>query len=251
MFLSKEDLKLGYGVDLEIGKFLVDRKVPVGNLYWKKRLLYLLPMPGYIFIPLFTDIEFRLGLPKSELLSEEHFQLVESILHSAATLEFTSMSFEEHIRECVELTRPVCRNPAFLQDLIYYFGSEKEKASIALGTPFKALNRADAYLFSLCYFPFNDETKKKLIDAWYALISYYLIIDDLEDIRSDFEKNEENAILESALQEESVQKIKDLMARSFEIMSGVNPVLANRIEYKNQVTDINAIIASFLLHQKK
>ena len=79
MFTSKDDLKLGYGVDMEIGKFLTDRKVPEDNLYWKNRLLYIIPMPGYLFIPLYMDIQFRLGLPKAELLSEQHLQLLELI----------------------------------------------------------------------------------------------------------------------------------------------------------------------------
>ena len=51
MFTSKDDLKLGYGVDMEIGKFLIDRKVPLENLYWKTgycisylcRVIYLFP----------------------------------------------------------------------------------------------------------------------------------------------------------------------------------------------------------------
>ena len=46
MFTSKDDLKLGYGVDMEIGKFLTDRKVPEENLYWKNTLLYISTMPG-------------------------------------------------------------------------------------------------------------------------------------------------------------------------------------------------------------
>ena len=251
MFISKDDLKLSYGVDMEIGKYIVDRKVPEGNQYWKKRLLYIVPMPGYLFIPLYTDIEYRLGLPKSELLSDGHFNLLEAILHSAAKYEFGELNLEQHIQECVDLTTPVSKNPELLNDLQLYFAGKKEKATLALGTPFSALNRADAYLFSLCYFNFDKKLKQQLVEAWYALITYYLINDDLEDIRSDFEKKEENAFLEGGLVKQSIDTIKAMLETSEHVMEKINPVLANRFNYKNHVTDVSGIINSFVESQKK
>ena len=249
MFTSKDELKLNYGVDMEIGKFLVDRKVPADNLYWKNRLLYIIPMPGYLFIPLYMDLQLRLGLPRPELLSEPHLWLLESILHSAAKLEHKEINFEEHIAECVALTKPHCKNPSFLQDLIYYFSGEKEKAGVALGTQFKSLTRADAYLFSLCYFEFDHPLKKKLVDAWYALITYYLIVDDLEDIQPDFEQQEENAVLEAGLSEEGAKAIETLIHQSYHVMNEVNPVIANRIDHKRKIMNVKGIIDAFL--QKK
>ncbi|HTN05427.1 hypothetical protein [Agriterribacter sp.] len=249
MFTSKDDLKLGYGVDMEIGKFLTDRKVPADNLYWKNRLLYIVPMPGYLFIPLYIDIQFRLGLSKAELLSEQHLRLLEGILHSAAKLENKAINFEEHITECIALTRPQCKNPSFLQDLIYYFSGEKEKAAVALGTPYKSLTRADAYLFSLCYFDFDDALKEQLVNAWYALITYYLIVDDLEDIQPDFEQQEENAVLEAGLSDKGAKAIEALIHQSYHVMNTVNPVMANRIDHKKQLINVKAVIDAFL--QKK
>ncbi len=249
MFTSRDDLKLSYGVDMEIGKFLVDRRVPPDNLYWKNRLLYIIPMPGYLFIPLYMDLQLRLGLPRPELLSEPHLQLMEGILHSAAKLEHKAINFDEHIAECIALTKPCCKNPSFLQDLLYYFSGKKEKAGVALGTPFKSLARADAYLFSLCYFEFNDALKKKLVDAWYALITYYLIVDDLEDIQPDFEQQEENAVLEAGLSEEGANAIEELIHQSYHVMNAINPVIANRIDHKRQLVNVKGIIDAFL--QKK
>lgn len=249
MFTSRDDLKLNYGVDMEIGKFLVDRRVPPHNLYWKNRLLYIIPMPGYLFIPLYMDLQLRLGLPRPELLSEPHLQLMEGILHSAAKLEHKAIDFDEHIAECIALTKPCCKNAPFLQDLIYYFSGKKEKAGVALGAPFKSLARADAYLFSLCCFEFNDALKKKLVDAWYALINYYLIVDDLEDIQPDFEQQEENAVLEAGLSEEGANAIEALIHQSYHVMNAINPVIANRIDHKRQVMNVKGIIDAFL--QKK
>ena len=33
MFLTKDDLKLAYGIDIQIAKQFVDREVPPGKLY--------------------------------------------------------------------------------------------------------------------------------------------------------------------------------------------------------------------------
>jgi hypothetical protein len=251
MFTSKDDLKLGYGVDMEIGKFLIDRKVPAGNLYWKNRLLYIVPMPGYLFIPQYMDIQYRLGLSKAELLSEQHLQLMEAILHSAARLESKEIDFEAHIAECIALAEPVCKNPSLLQDLIYYFSGEKEKSGVALGTPYGSLNRADAYLFSLCCFDFDSALKKKLVDAWYALIVFYLIIDDLQDIQSDFEQQEENAVIEAGLNEEGAKSLEALIHQSYQVMNTVNPVMANRIDHKMQLMNVKQVIDDFLKKNRK
>jgi len=246
MFVSSDDLKLGYGVDLEIAKFFVDRKVPKDNLYWRKRLLYIGPMPGYIFIPTFTDIEYRFGLDKCQLLSEEHIILMEKILHSAGKHEFHEISYEEHINECIELTKSNCNNPSLFEDLIFYFKGEEEKASIPLGCPFKSLQRADAYLFSLCYFQFGQELKLKLTESWNALMTYYLIMDDLEDIKSDFINQDENVLIEAGLNENGAEIIYKMIDKSYEVMSKINPVLANRIDHKRSTINVHKIIESFL-----
>lgn len=246
MFTSKDDLKLDYGVDMEIGKFLVDRRVPADNLYWKDRLLYIVPMPGYLFIPLYIDIQFRLGLSKEQLLSEDHLQLVEAILHSAAKLEGETIDFEEHIAECIALTEPVNRNPELLQDLRYYFGGEIQKSTVHLGARYPSLNRADAYLFSLCIFEFDQDVKTALVNAWYALISYYLMIDDLDDLEADYIHQEENAVIEAGLDDNGAKSIEAVFDKCFSTMNEINPVLANHIDYKRQVINVKQKMNDFL-----
>ncbi|NBO59062.1 MAG: hypothetical protein EBU73_09050, partial [Chitinophagia bacterium] len=88
MFLTKDDLKLSYGVDLHIGAKFVDRPVPLNNLYWKNRTIYLPGAPGYIFIPIYFDILRRSGASLDELFDESFLQSSESILHSAALHEY-------------------------------------------------------------------------------------------------------------------------------------------------------------------
>jgi hypothetical protein len=246
MFLSKDDLKLGFGVDMEIGRFFVDRKVPQDNYYWRKRLLYMHNMPGYLFIPVYTDIAYRLGLPKEQLLSEDYVTLAEDILNSAGKLEFNLCTYKEHIEECIDLARAKCNNTEFLNDLIYYFNGEKEKATVELGTPFKSLNRADTYLFSLCYFSFNREQKEKLAESWKALMTYYLIMDDLDDIKEDIKNQEENALIDAGLNEKGAEIIESMYEESYKVLLKVNPVLANRMDYKRHYFDVKKIISSFL-----
>jgi len=246
MFLSCDDLKLAYGVDMEIGRFYVDRKVPADNVYWKKRHLYIPPVPGYYFMPIFSDLAYRSGIEKSAILSEDFIGLAEMILHSAGRLEQKEISWEEHIRECIALAESKVVNTDFLEDLKTYFTGDKQNATVPLGTPYPSLNRADAYLFALCTISFDQEKKIKLLESWYALMTYFLILDDLVDIKEDFKNKEENALIEAGLSEQGAAIITEMINRSYVNMEKVNPVMSNRIDHKRQSLDVEAIIKSFL-----
>jgi hypothetical protein len=249
MFLSCDDLKLAYGVDMEIGRFYVDRKVPADNVYWKKRHLYIPPVPGYYFMPIFSDLVYRSGIEKTVILSEDFLGLAEKILDSAGRLEQKEISWEEHITECIELAESKVVNTAFLEDLKTYFSGKKENTSVHLGTPYPSLNRADAYLFALCTISFDQEKKIKLLESWYALMTYFLILDDLVDIKEDFKNNEENALIEAGLSKQGAAIITDMINRSYVNMEKINPVMSNRIDHKRQNLDVEAIIKSFLKGQ--
>lgn len=249
MFLTCDDLKLAYGVDMEIGRFYVDRKVPADNVYWKKRYLYIPPVPGFYFMPVFSDLAFRSGIEKSAILSENFIGLAEKILDSAGRLEQKAISWEEHISECIKLTELNLANKDFLEDLKSYFAGKKENASVPLGTPYPSLNRADAYLFALCSIPFDQEKKVKLVESWYALMTYFLILDDLVDIKEDFKNHEENALIDAGLSEQGAAIITEMINRSYVQMEKINPVMANRIDHKRQSLDVEAIIQSFLKGQ--
>ena len=246
MFTSKDDLKLSYGIDTEIGKFFVDRKVPQNNLFWRDRLLYINPMPGYLFIPLYSDIAFRLGIPKHELLNEEYVRFMEHLLHSIAKQEFQSLSIEQHIKECIDITRPVCRNELMLEQLQRYFEGTTEVDGISFGMPYKALNRVDSYMFTLCFFEFDNNIKRKLIETWHALMAFYLITDDLNDIKDDIEANEDNTIAEAGLSDEGAKAIERILEASYVTMNAINPVFANRMDYSREQINVKEIINEYL-----
>lgn len=251
MFTTKDDLKLFYGIDMRIGQYFIDRKIPENNLYWKDRYLYINPVPGYLFIPAYADLQYRLGLAKEVILSEGHVQFCEAILQSVGKEEFENIGHEAHINECIEITLPYCKNFALLEELKQYFAGKNQINGIDFGLPLKALNRGDSYLFTLCFFEFDDETKKKLIDAWHALMVFFLLIDDLDDLKADAMSGDENSILEAGLSTQGIKKVEELMHRSYNTMNLVNPVLANRIDYNWEQIDLKNVMDNFLKSEGK
>ncbi len=83
MFISVQQFERNMGVNPTIGRFFVDRKLPENNSFWKGRLLYIGFGNGYVSIPVFYDILFRLGMPLDVLLDEEHIQFMERLMHFA------------------------------------------------------------------------------------------------------------------------------------------------------------------------
>jgi hypothetical protein len=113
-----------------------------------------------------------------------------------------------------------------------------------LGTEFASLNRADSYLLTLACIPEDEFDEDKAIDAWYAMITYFLLMDDLADIKEDLLSGEENALVDAGLHAVGVQKIEDMMNNGIEKLNNINPVLANRIEHKKSLIDISGMVES-------
>lgn len=246
MFLTKDDLKLSYGVDLSIGKAYVDRPVPKDNIYWKGRTIYIPGASGYIFMPLYADMLRRSGVSIGFLISEEFFSIQESILHSAALLEHQQINWATHIDQCIKIVTPKVNRNDLFDALKNYLLAQKPTKTIdsRFGTDFPSLNRADSYLLSLACIAENTFDEQKAIDGWYAMITYFLLMDDLADIRDDLLHGEENAVIEAGLNELGVKKIEAMMNDSVYKLNAINPVLANRVDYKRSLIDIPHLIAS-------
>lgn len=246
MFLTKDDLKLSYGVHLTIGAAYVDRKVPKENLYWKNRTIYLPGAPGYIFMPIFTDLLFRAGADHDLLTSEKYFQTCESILHRAALHEHGELSWKEHIREiCSDLEHSVLNKDLYNRLLEYLYQERPVRnQEVGLGTAFPSLNRADSYLFALATFESNAFDLQKAIDGWYALMTYFLLLDDLADIKEDLVSGQENVLIDAGLNEGGEKIVARMIDQSISIMESINPVMSNRIEHKKSLIDLNKIIQS-------
>ncbi len=248
MFLTRDDLKLSYGVDLDIAQVFVDRKVPEENLYWKDRKIYVPGSPGYLFMPIYFDILLRCGVKKDFLLSNDFLKFSESILHSAACLEHQQLDWRGHVDEVISIMLPNVQNKALYQDLKEYLllVPSNAKTNSIFGTPFPSLNRADSYLMLLSGIAFEDFDLTKAIRGWYALMTYFLILDDLADIKEDLKNGEENVFIESGLNDNGLKIISELIDHSYLEMEKINPVMANRIDHKRAVMDLRDLLRSII-----
>src|SRR3978361_84171 len=110
MFISSSFLEINYGIDPKIAQFFVDREPPADNLYWKEKLLYLRPAPGYLFIPLIVDLLFRLSIDREQLLSEQFVATMEQSGHFSALEETKQITEDEAIERSDELVKDNCSN---------------------------------------------------------------------------------------------------------------------------------------------
>lgn len=195
MFTSKKILIESFDVNPIIAAFFVDKKVPVDNRYWADRLLYVSRGTGYLFIPLYFELQFKCGVPLIVLLDEKYLQLTETILHHAAIHEAEEVSLKDHIAFCQELVGDSVKHPNLFDDLSAYYSGNKLKHQY-LGTGVAALNRADSLLFALCTLQADEQTIFSIIECWYSLVPSFLILDDIIDLEEDKTTTQENSVLE-------------------------------------------------------
>jgi hypothetical protein len=120
MFISTDFLATKYGVHDTIANFFVEREPPENNLYWKDKLLYLRPEPGFLFIPIMVDALNKLGIAREVLLSDKYINLVEQIGHIAALEETAQINYEQAIEQCIALTKQDAKNKNFYASLTDY-----------------------------------------------------------------------------------------------------------------------------------
>ena len=172
------------GVSPTIGRFFVDRKLPENNSFWKGRLLYIGFGNGYVSIPVFYDILFRLGLPLDVLLDGQHVQ--------------------------------------FMERLNRYLDQPVLKPLGPFGLVHHSLNRADVFLYVLCDLPLSDEQWKLAIRYWYALHPSYLIMDDIRDYAKDKEEGEENVVIDLGDGTTGFEKTFEMLHKNSETMKEIN-----------------------------
>jgi len=226
MFVSVKYLHDDMGVDEKIARFFVDRKVPQDNIFWKKKLLYIGRGNGFISIPVYYDLLFRVGVPREALLSEVHIQFMERVMHFAMMVEHKEITFEEHLSEIQKILRRRIRNKKFYEALLEYLQQPVLKPKGYLGMPIPSLNRADVFLFILCDLPMHDEQIEMAVKLWYALHTSYLLMDDMCDYQADKDDNEENSVIELGDGEEGFDKAFELLKENANTIHGINPVLS-------------------------
>lgn len=232
MFVSAGFLAIKYGVHDKIAQFFADREPPVNNLYWHEKLMYLRPSPGYLFIPVMADMLHRIGINKDEILSNDYIDVMEAIGHIAAKEETKMITNAAAIEEGIALVKDRYKNEYYYQAVVDYLRATKSNFISEQTTPFKALHRGDLFLLSACVLNFNNEQAEKIVRYWFAVISSFLLMDDADDIEEDKNTNDENAFLESGLDKEGIEKIKQLLAKNLKTLKEINTSLAISIDAK-------------------
>jgi len=226
MFISVKYLQNFMGVDQTIGRFFVDRRIPTDNAFWSKRLLYISRGNGFVSIPVYYDLLWRIGIPKEILLEERHVVLMERIMHYAIQFELEQITFEQQIELIKELFSDQIRNPDFFKQLTQYLAQPILKPLGNLGMEIPALNRADVFLFILCDLPMTKEQTDRAIVYWYALHPTYLLMDDIYDYQFDKQNKEENAIVELGDGEMGSRRALDILQQNAKLLAGINQPLS-------------------------
>ncbi|MDB5247928.1 MAG: hypothetical protein JWQ40_2322 [Segetibacter sp.] len=229
MFISASFLKINYGIDEMIAAFFVDREPPVDNLYWKGKLLYLRPTPGYLFIPLIVDLLYKLGIDRKQLLSEEFVGVMEQVGHISALEETGEITVDDAIQRCSDLVKDSCKNKRWHSSLLDFLYNGESNFFNPLSIPFKALHRGDLFLFSLSVLEFTSDMGDKIAEYWFALISTLLLLDDVEDIETDTKTGQPNAFLESGFDAAGIETIFEWVRRSVERLATLNQTMAHEL----------------------
>jgi hypothetical protein len=231
MFLSAQALAIEYGIDDRIAKFFVDREPPADNLYWKDKLLYLRPQPGYLFIPLIADLFYRSGIAIEVLLGKEYVGTMEQVLHLAAQQEYGMISHEMLNEACRAIAQPVSKNKETFGLVAGYFAGEQNDIN-ELAVPFKALRRGDVFLYSMCVPDIDRTNFLALVKTWFALISTLLLMDDSEDYIADLASGDENVFIESGSSREGFERIKNMLSVNLDHIQSVNYSMAHALHQK-------------------
>lgn len=246
MFTSKTELTQSMGVEPAIAAFFVDRKLPENNRYWKKRYLYVSRGTGYLFIPLFFDLQYKSGVPLNKVLDESYVRLMEEILHQAALFEFGEKGFMEHIVEIETLVKEKAVNATLMEELERYFRQQELTQLGRIGTENPALNRGDALLYLLPTLDVADAVINNVIKSWYLLVPSFLLLDDIMDFQEDRQKQEENSLALYGYSAEGIKKAIGIAEHNFHELDAINPVLGgffrNVLDKQKQTTYFKHIL---------
>src|SRR5450432_799704 len=127
------------GVDKRIGRFFVDRKIPENNSFWKGRLLYIAFGNGFLSIPVYYDILYRIGVPVEILLEEKHIEFMEQLMHFAILQERNEITVSEELKQIRLLLEGRVRDMEYYQTLNRYLDQPTLNPMGPFGLPFPSL----------------------------------------------------------------------------------------------------------------
>ena len=226
MFISVNQLEREMGVNKNIARFFVDRRIPENNSFWNGRLLYISFGNGFVSIPVYYDILHRIGLGTEILLDEKHIGFMEQLMHFAILQERNEITIAEELAAIRALLEKRVSHNGYYQLLNQYLDQSALRPMGPFGLDFPSLNRADAFLYILCDLPLNEAQWLAAIKYWYALHPTYLIMDDIRDYGKDLKNGEENVVAELGGGSIGFEKTFDLFRENCKTLEELNPVLA-------------------------
>ncbi len=227
MFISVKQLEQEMGVDKRIGRFFVDRKIPEKNSFWKGRLLYIAFGNGYLSIPVYYDLLYRIGVPAEILLEEKHIEFMEQLMHFAILQERNEITKPEELTQIRAMLEGRVQNTEYYHLLNRYLDQSTLDPIGPFGLAFPSLNRADVFLYILCDLPLTEAQWPQAITYWYALHPSYLIIDDIRDYETDRKNGDENVIVDFGGGAQGMEKTYELFRENCNTLREINPLLAD------------------------
>ncbi len=225
MVVTSRRLQDSLGVCPEIAEYFAnERKVPVDNLFWEKKRIYLSAGFGYLTIPLVFDLLYRSGVELDVLLSDEHVSLMEKGFHSLKLYEKGDCSFDDFLNDCHVLLSGRIKQQKLASDLFDLF-SGKEPQFFKFETKHKALARSDSFLFTLVDLQVTDEWVESFLPVWYSIARPILLLDDFKDLIEDRVSKDENTIVELGNDADAIKAAYQLGNNDIKVLNEVNPML--------------------------
>ena len=230
MVITSRILQDRLGIDPAIADYFAnDRPVPTGNLFWKNKRIYLSVGFGFLTIPFAFDLMYKCGIPKEQLLDDQHVTLMEQGFDRLKRYELNELSLEQFIQECAQLLHQNTRQEHLASDLIGLFMGNAP-TFFQFETKHKALARSDFFLFTLVDLAVSDEWVNEFLPYWYALARPILLLDDFKDIEDDRRTKDENTILELGDNRKGVLAAHQLGLQDTALLASKNRKLARHFE---------------------
>jgi len=226
MVITSRKLQDQLGVNSKIADYFAnERPVPVDNLFWKNKRIYISGGFGFLTIPLAFDLIHKSGVPLELLLNDEHVSLMEKGFHFLKQYENSEISFQQFFDECRKLLNSSIKQKKFAKDL---FNALSGKATdfFQFEIKHKALARSDAFLFTLVDLELTDEWVENFLPYWYSLARPILLLDDFKDLPEDRHNKDENTIIELGDNADGIRAAHELGIKDLEKLSTINPKLA-------------------------
>ena len=226
MVITSRKLQDQLGVNSRIADYFAnERPVPVNNLFWGKKRIYISGGFGFLTIPFAFDLIHKLGVPLELLLNDEHVSLMENGFNQLKRYENKEISFEQFLNNCKQLWEPHLKQERLAGDL-YDVLSGKGSNYFKFETKHRALARSDAFLFTLVDLELTDKWVEEFLPYWYSLARPILLLDDFKDLVEDRQNKDENTIIELGNNAEGIRAAYELGIKDLDKLTTINPNLS-------------------------